>query len=257
MKAIILAAGYATRLYPLTKNQPKALLPIGNKPIIDYIVEEIETIKEVDKIIVISNDRFYNHFVDWSSNRDFKVPVKIINDHTTSDDDKLGAIGDINLVLNEEKIEDDVLIVAGDNYFTFKLKDFYDYYKAVDKDCILVKELNDKKTLQSFAVVVLDEKSKVIDMEEKPQEPKSNIGAYASYIYKKETLPLIKTYLEDGNNPDAPGHFPAWLYSRQDIYAYAFEGECYDIGTPKSYEEVQQSVVKQEVAASKIENPFS
>lgn len=132
MKAIILAAGYATQLYPLTKNQPKALLPIGNKPIIDYIVEEIETIKEVDQSIVISNDRFYNHFVDQASNREFKVPVKVINDNTTSDDDKLGAIGDINLVLNEEKIDDDVLIVAGDNYFTFKLKDFNDYYKSVD-----------------------------------------------------------------------------------------------------------------------------
>lgn len=239
MKAIILAAGYATRLYPLTKNQPKALLPLGKKPIIEYIIEQIEMISEVNEIIIISNHKFYQNFVEWNKESNFRIPIAVLDDHTTDDDDKLGAIGDIQYVIDEKKIEEDILIVAGDNYFTFDIKEFYAFYKKTNSDCILAEEIDDIKTLQRFAVAVLEENGRVIDLEEKPQEPKSNTGVYASYFYKKETLPRIKEYLDGGNNPDAPGYFPAWLYKKQPVFAYRFDGECIDIGTVESYEQAQ------------------
>ncbi len=240
MKAIILAAGYATRLYPLTLNQPKALLPIAGKPIIDYIVDEIETISVIDELIVISNEKFFPHFTDWKNTRQTRLTITVLNDRTTDDSNKLGAVGDIQFAIDELSIDDEILVMAGDNIFTFALRDFYDEYKSKDCDMILVKEINEVEELRRMANVTLDSCGKVTDMEEKPQNPKSNIAAFASYIYKKDTVKMIKQYLDEGNNPDAPGFFPSWLYKQKDVYAYKFEGECYDIGTPKSYKEVDE-----------------
>ena len=130
--------------------------------------------------------------------------------------------------------------MAGDNIFTFRLKDYYDAFRKNGTDMILVKEINDVEELKRMANVIADETGKVIAMEEKPAEPKSNLAAFAAYIYKKDTVPLIKQYLEEGNNPDAPGFFPSWLYKQKTVMTYAFDGDCYDIGTPKSYEEVNK-----------------
>ncbi len=240
MKAIILAAGYATRLYPLTIDKPKALLPINEKPILDYIVEQIETIEAIDSLVVVSNHKFYGHFTDWKNETNSRLDIVVLNDNTTDDTNKLGAVGDISYAIDTLKIDDDVLIMAGDNIFTFELKDYYNYYLEKDSDMILTKEINSISDLRRMANVLLDENGKVLDLVEKPENPQSNIAAYASYIYKRETLPLIKEYLEQGNNPDAPGFFPAWLHKVKDVYAYTFEGECYDIGTPESYKEVNE-----------------
>ena len=240
MKAIILAAGYATRLYPLTLNMPKALLEVGNQTVLDYIVDEIETIGEINEIFIVSNHRFANHFYDWRKRRIFNTRVKIIDDGTISDENKLGAIGDINLVIKKENINEDILVIAGDNLFTFKLMDFYQFYLNKKTDCILVQEKEELEELKSMGVVRVNEDNKVLQFQEKSNQPISNIAVYASYIYLKDTLPLITQYLVENNNPDAPGYFPAWLYNKKDIYAYRFNGECYDIGTHKSYDEVKR-----------------
>ena len=240
MKAIVLSAGYATRLYPLTKDTPKGLLPIGEKSILDFIVDEIETIKEIDEIFIISNHKFYINFYDWSKTRETHLKITVLDDNTTDDTNKLGAIGDIWFTIENGNISDDLLIVAGDNFMTFKMNDYIDFYKKVDADTILVKEMNELKELQRMGNAILDENDKVIEMEEKPQVPKSNCAVFASYIYKKETLPLIKQYLDEGNNPDAPGFFPSWLHKIKPVYAYKFIGECYDIGTHESYADVCQ-----------------
>ncbi|MBQ7040231.1 MAG: nucleotidyltransferase family protein, partial [Clostridia bacterium] len=158
--------------------------------------------------------------------------------NTTDDTNKLGAVGDISYVIDTLKIDDEILVMAGDNIFTFKLKDYYDYYKKVDSDCILVKELERDEDLIRMANVKCDSYGRVNFMVEKPNPPVSNLAAFASYIYKKETVPMIKKYLDEGNNPDAPGFFPSWLYQKKPVYAYKFEGECYDIGTHDSYKEV-------------------
>lgn len=238
MKAIILAAGYATRLYPLTLNQPKALLPIAHKPILDYIVEELITIPVMREVIVISNHRFANHFYTWADSIRYPVPIRIVDDGTTSDENKLGAIGDIQLVLSQTPMEEDLLVIAGDTFFTFHLLDFYRYYEAIQRDCFLVKTIRDVQQLRRMGVVQLNTMQKVIGFEEKPQEPKSDKASYAAYFYLQDTLPLFQLYLNQGKNPDAPGNFPAWLHTFKDVYAYTFQGDCYDIGTPESYKEV-------------------
>lgn len=238
MIALILAAGYATRLYPLTLNMPKALLPIDNKPIIDYIVEQIETIDEVKEIVVISNHRFAPNFFEWAENGLFKKNLSVIDDGTTSEETRRGAIGDILFAIEEKKIDDEILVVAGDNFFTYSLKDYYDFYREKDRDCVCVKKFDNRELLKQFGVAVLDENGRVLEIEEKPAKPKSDTAVYATYMYKKDTVPLFRTYIEEGNKPDAPGYFLEWLYKRKDVYAYAFDGECYDIGTPESYRSV-------------------
>ena len=243
MKAIILAAGYATRLYPLTLNKPKALLPINNIPIADYIVNQINNLAEVDRIFVVTNNKFANNFYDWheSIKSKSKIPIKIINDGTDQDGNKKGAIGDINFVIEQENISDDVIIIAGDNFFTFDLRKYYDFAIERQEDCACAKEFNNKPEdfFNRFAIALVDKNNKLIDLEEKPKEPKSNLVVYANYIYKKHTLPLIKEYLDEGNIPDAPGFFLQWLYKKHDVYIYKINGDCYDIGTPDAYNQIQ------------------
>ena len=238
MKAIVLAAGYATRLYPLTLNTPKALLTVGKETILDFVINEITTIPEIDEIYIVTNDKFYNHFCEWNKLAEKSVKITVLNDNTTDDATKLGAIGDIQFVIDEMNIADDILVMASDNIFTFKLVDFYNAFKNKSSDMILVSEIENREDLKRMANVVLDDNCKVLDMVEKPAEPISNIAAFASYLYTKDTVPMFKTYLDSGNNPDAPGFFPSWLYKQKDVYAYCFSGECYDIGTPQAYEEV-------------------
>lgn len=238
MKAIILAAGYATRLYPLTINKPKALLTIGKQTILDFVVNEIKTISEIDEILIVTNDRFYDQFCEWNNQAKSDVKITVINDNTTDDTNKLGAIGDVQFVIENACVNDDILIMASDNIFTFDLIDFYNEFKTKNKDMILVSKIENHEDLKRMANVVMDENSRVIKMVEKPQVPISDTAAFASYFYTKDTVPMIKQYIDEGNNPDAPGFFPSWLCERKDVYAYSFVGECYDIGTPQAYKEI-------------------
>jgi glucose-1-phosphate thymidylyltransferase len=240
MKAIILAAGYATRLYPLTLNTPKALLPIAGKPILNYITDEILTIDEIDEIIIISNHRFYKNFVNWKNTFDTTVEITILDDNTTDDFNKLGAIGDISFAIDTLGINDDLLIMAGDSIFSFPLLEFYNEFKYRDKDLLLTQHIESEEDLKRMANVILDNDGKVKDMVEKPSVPVSNLVSYAAYIYKKDTVPMFKEYLASGNNPDAPGFFPSWLHKIKPIYTYTFDGTFFDIGTPESYEEANR-----------------
>jgi len=254
MKAIILAAGYATRLYPLTINTPKPLLEINGKPILDYICDEIESISDIDQIYVVTNHKFFDKFNTWRYNKNTSERIKVIDDGTMSDETKLGAIGDIKFVIDKEKIDDDLLVIVGDSIFTYRLIDFYDFFKKTNKDCICVHELDDVNELRRFAVAVLDADNKVLDLEEKPQNPKSNLAVYGTYIYRKDTLPLFNDYLASGNKPDAPGYFPEWLHKRKDVYAYRFIGECYDIGTPESYREIKRKYENDGTVKEKVKH---
>lgn len=240
MKAIILVAGYATRLYPLTKTTPKPLLHVGGKPIIDYIVDEINTLDAVDSIFVVSNHKFASHFEEWAKNKNNSKPITVIDDGTDSDETKKGAIGDIQYTIEQGNIDDDVVIIAGDNLFTYKLKEYYDFYNEKKADCVCVKQFDDMEMIKQLGVVLLDENNKVLDLEEKPSKPKSNKAAFATYMYTKETVKLFKEYLAAGNSPDAPGYFLQWLHKKKDVYAYVMNGECYDIGTFKALEEVRR-----------------
>lgn len=241
IKCILLCAGYATRLFPLTENFPKALLDIEEgKPLLNYIVDEINKIEEIDQIYIISNDRYYNHFKVWSDSLNNIKNIKVINDHTTSNDDRLGAIGDIAYVLNYEHIDDDLLIIAGDNLFDYSLSGVIDYYKEKDGAVVCTKKINNYELLKHLAVASIDNNNRITELVEKPNEPKTDIAVYATYVYPKSVIGLIKEYLETGNNPDAPGHLVQYLYKIMPVYAYCFDGNCYDVGTYESLEEVRK-----------------
>lgn len=231
MKCILLCAGYATRLFPLTKNFPKALLTIGDKPLLDYILDEVEKIDEVNEIIVITNDRYYEHFNSWAKEKNCSKPIDVLNDKTTSNDDRLGAVGDIMYVIDKKKINEDLLIIAGDNLFTYDLKDVVNFYHEKKSSIVVAKKLDDINLLKRLAVALADEDNKIIDLVEKPEKPKSDLAVYATYIYPKEILHYFNEYKLEGNNMDAPGNFPQYLYKKENIYAYEFKGECYDVGT--------------------------
>ncbi|GAA0359010.1 hypothetical protein GCM10008932_09600 [Alkalibacterium iburiense] len=239
MKAIVLAAGYATRLYPLTKNQPKPLLEVAGKTILDHIVEKLDKVESIDEVIIVTNEKFTTHFQDWANGASYTKKLTVLNDGTTTNDNRLGAIGDIQFVSETLQLDDDVMILAGDNLFDFELTDFAQYFEEKETDCITSYHEENEAQLKRAAVVELDENQEVLSFVEKPDNPQSNYCVPAFYLYKKETLPLIKDYLEAGNNPDAPGHFVPYLIQHKPVHAYLFEGKRYDIGTLESYEQAK------------------
>ncbi|MHA0858301.1 nucleotidyltransferase family protein [Paenibacillus sp. CMAA1364] len=245
MIALILAAGYATRLYPLTLDKPKSLLPIGKQSILDYMIDELEQLEEITQIYIVSNDKFYQAFVDWRESRVTDARIRIINDGTTTVENKLGAVGDIHYVIEKEHIEEDLMVLAGDNIFTFDLRDYIQFFYKEDRDSVLVQQLDKLQDLQRVGVVELDHEQNVLSFEEKPVHPKTNMGVFAIYIYRKDTLPLFDQYLNEGHNPDAPSYFPEWLHSRKEIKAYRADGKSYDIGTHQAYHEVQELFAKE------------
>ena len=242
MKVIILAAGYATRLYPLTLNQPKPLLPVAGKPMVEHVLDNLAPISGIDRVYVVTNDKFASHFEKWSAHyraTKSKLEFTVCNDLSTDDTNKLGAVGDIQFCIDQCGIDDDVVIIAGYNLFTYKLADAHAYFRRTGTDTLLGKRIDDLEELRRMGVVVLDPEGRVLDMVEKPQDPPSDVAIFATYFYKRSTLPLIREYLDAGNKPDAPGYFTSWLFRRREVRTYVFDGECYDIGTPKAYEQVQ------------------
>lgn len=240
MKAIILAAGYATRLYPLTIDRPKALLPLGERPMLDYLMRQIAQVPDITEVHIVSNHRFASQFEAWlklaeEQARYLGLKIVIWDDQTTSDENKLGAIGDIQFVIERAALDDDLLVAASDNFFTFPLTDFVDDFRRSGRDTLLMARLGDVSVLRGFAVATLGEGNRVLGLVEKPENPPSDIGVYALYLYRRDTLPLIKRYLDEGHSSDAPGRLPEWLHTFRDIRGYLFQGECIDIGTPDMY----------------------
>jgi len=239
MKAIILAAGYATRLYPLTLNQPKPLLPIAGKPMIEYILTKIEDLSEIEEIFIVTNDKFYLNFVDWLDTFNTNKKIKIINDKTTSNEDRLGAVGDIHFVIKEENIDDDLLIIAGDNLFGFPLGNFVKFFNEKDKSGVALFDIKDKDKIRNrFGVGVL-EGTKIIEFQEKPQEPKSTFAATACYYFTKSDLQHIESLIEQGKG-DAPGDMIKWLVQKSEAHGYVFDEHWFDVGSFDSLKEAEE-----------------
>lgn len=237
MIAILLAAGYATRLYPLTINTPKSLLPLGKQLIIDYIIDDIDKLKDISKIYIVTNSRFADQFSSWAtdSDRNGKAPIKVIDDGTTDNDNRRGAIGDIVFTLKSEGIDDDIAVFAGDNIFTYSLEGMYDFFREKNAPTLIAINVPDIEQRRKLAIAEIAEDGRILHMEEKPAEPRTEWGIYAAYFYGHDILPLFDRYIEEGNSPDAPGNFPSWLYRQMPVYAYRGRGECIDIGTPDNY----------------------
>ena len=229
MKAIILAAGYATRLRPLTDSIAKQLLGIGGRPMLDWVCDKVEEL--TTDIHIVTNARFAGAFERWASGRS---GVTVHDDGTVSNDDRLGAIGDIAFVLDRTGADDDLLVIAGDNLFDFSLVDLGDFWTAKGTaSALAVYDCGDLELATHYGVVEVGEDDRVVGFEEKPSEPRSTLVATACYIYHREHVPLVERYLTEGNPPDQPGRLVVWLHEREPVYGYRFIGPWYDIGNPE------------------------
>jgi len=227
MKALILAAGYATRLRPLTDSIPKQLLPVGKRPMVDWILDRIaET--SADEVHLVTNARFADDFARWAQG----TGVRVHNDGTTTNEDRLGAIGDIRFVQERVDLDSDLLVIAGDNLFEYSLRDYVDFWrsKGDNASVLAVHDVGGRELAKQYGIVDVDEDDRVIGFVEKPEDPPTTLCATATYLYKREHAGLVPTYLQEGNPPDAPGNFVAWLHTREPVYAYRIPGEWYDIG---------------------------
>jgi len=235
MNAIILAAGYATRLYPLTENTPKPLLNVAGRPIIEHIIRKLEQIDSINNIHIITNDRFEQHFKKWLINFDSSKAIEIINDGTKSNEDRLGALGDIYYAINSKKLDSDILAIAGDNLFELSLIDVVNFFKKKNSNVIVLHDVKELELARHYGIVEVKENI-VVNFEEKPNSPKSTLASTGIYLFPKKTIPLIQKYIAQGNNPDKTGSFIEWLHKRDTVYSYITDKRWYDIGSEDQLE---------------------
>ena len=227
MRALILAAGYATRLRPLTDTWAKELLPIGGRPIVDRILDNLAEVDEVDEVHLVTNARKAPWFHEWAAGRD----VTIHDDGTTSNDDRLGAIGDMLFVVDRIGDDDDLLVIAGDNLFDFQLRDLVAYWRTKGvASAVAVRDVGSLELARQYGIVDLDDEGRIRSFVEKPPEAASTLAATATYLYHREHVGLIKTYVESEANADQPGRLVAWLHRREPVYGWVFTERWYDIG---------------------------
>lgn len=238
MKCMILAAGYATRLYPLTENFPKPLLPVGDSTILDRLMADIVTTTDIHDYIVITNHKFARQFQTWAECR--QQHITIVDDGTSSNETRLGAVRDIQFAVESLGIDDDLLVMAGDNVLDFSLSGFIDFARGKRTSCVMCHEENDLKRQQKTAIITVDADCRITSYEEKPQDPKGNLAVPPFYIYRSSDVRRIPEALAAGCGYDAPGSFAAWLSAQTQMYAYTMPGNRYDVGGLASYESVQR-----------------
>ena len=238
MKCMILAAGYATRLYPLTENFPKPLLKVQDKTILDWMIDDIDTLGVIDEYVVISNHKFAHHFDEWAKGKSQKITV--VDDGTDSNETRLGAVKDIQFAIDKLGIDDEMLVIAGDNLLDFSLTKFISYAMDKKASCIMRYYEADEKKLLKCGVVTIDENDKILNMTEKSPNPATHWCCPPFYFYTKEDAKLVKKGIESGCGVDAPGSYAAWLSQQVPVYAMEMPGSRYDIGNLESYERVQK-----------------
>src|SRR5438094_5808546 len=247
MNALILAAGYATRLYPLTLNKAKPLLVVGGKPIIEWVVDNLEGVPDLETIYVVTNDKFAADFQVWSERYQDRHPqfkFKIVNDGSKSDEDKLGAIGDINFVVTEENLaQSNLLIVAGDNLLTESLVKFVECARGTDAT-VAVYDVGDAEAIKKYGNITVDADGIITRFEEKPEKPQGTLAAVAVYYYSPAVLSLLTTYLAAGNNPDQPGRFVQWLYTRKPTKTFQIKVKWLDIRRKETIDKADAILAK-------------
>jgi glucose-1-phosphate thymidylyltransferase len=236
MKSIILAAGFATRLYPLTEDKSKSLLEINGKPIINYIIDKIREVSS-EEIIVITNGKFYQDFLNWKEKSNYQNII-ILNDGVLNLEKKLGAIGDLLFVINQRGIDEDLFVVSGDNLFQYSLKEPREIFEKEKKDLSIFYDLKDLEEAKRMGVVQVKD-NLIIDFQEKPKNPKSTLCSTSTYFFRRETIPLMKRFLEEPGSKDQPGLFLEYLYKRVPVYAYITKEKWIDIGTFESFKKAQ------------------
>ncbi len=247
MNALILAAGYATRLYPLTEKKAKPLLEVAGKPMIEWVLDNLAPIPDLKTIYIVTNEKFADDFQAWADRYGKSQPnltFKIVNDGSTSDADKLGAIGDIRFVITKEELSgEDLIVVGGDNLFSEPLAEFAEKAKGSAATLALY-DVGDLEAMKKYSAIKVDAKGVITHFEEKPEKPESTLTGIALYYFSAETLELFTTYIAAGNNPDQPGRFIQWLYSRKPVQTYQIKGTWYDIGSKETLEEANEIFAK-------------
>ena len=243
MKAVILAAGYATRLYPLTLNKPKCLLTIGDQTILDLLCDKLGTVKDLDEVVVVTNAKFFDQLNGWKAKRKTSLPVRVLNDGTTSNENRLGAIGDLNFALRHCGPDSDVLMMASDNLFDQDLAGFANFSNLNRSSiCVALYDIKDKNlAAKKFGVLEMNTASEITGFEEKPERPKSSLIGMGVYYFPKDSLKLVGEYLNRADAEDAPGHYVRWLMDRVKILGFLFSGLWYDIGNLEALEEANQA----------------
>ena len=233
MDAVVLAGGYATRLWPVTRHRAKMFLPVGDGTVIDSVFADLEADERVENVYVSTNERFAPEFEEYLAASDFEKPELSVED-TTGEDEKFGVVGALGQLIDREGVSDDLLVVAGDNLISFDVADFADFFAEAGTPCIAAYDVGSRERAKSYGLVELDGE-RVVDFQEKPDDPKSTLVSIACYAFPAETLSLFSTYLEAGENPDEPGWFIEWLQAREPVHAFTFDGAWFDIGTKESY----------------------
>jgi glucose-1-phosphate thymidylyltransferase len=247
MNVLILAAGYATRLYPLTRDKAKPLLEVAGKPMIEWVLDNLAPVPDIDVVYVVTNNKFAKDFEAWAEEyrqRGSRLTLQIVNDGSIDDSDKLGAIGDINLVLTREQLAtQDLIIVAGDNLFSEPLTDFVKHAKGSEAT-LGTYDVGDLDAIKKYNNITVDQNGEITEFEEKPAKPKSTLTGIALYYFSREIVPLFTTYIAAGNNPDQPGRFIQWLYRRKRVKTFQITGTWFDIGSKETLEEANQIFAK-------------
>ncbi len=246
MKVLILAAGYGTRLYPLTLDRPKPLLEVGGKPIVNYLIDKVRWYSGVNEVVVVTNNKFYPHFSRWAkANKSFPVPVSVVNDGTKTNEDRLGSMGDIDFVIKKKNIREDLLVMGGDNLFDLGLNNyFFHAQKNSPRTTIGLYDILDIGEAKKFGVVELDAQKKVVSFMEKPDQPRSTLIGMCLYYLPAESLKRVREYLHASKSADTSGDYIRWLFTQETVFGFKFEGKWYDIGSIEAYHAAQSEFRK-------------
>ena len=236
MKAVILAGGYARRMWPLTKNRPKHLLPIAGRPMLDYVMDSLESIPDLEEIFLSTNMRFQGQFKKYLDGVNTKKKLRLFIEDTRSEEEKLGSVGALGYLIRESGLDDNLLVIGGDNIFGFEMTDFIEYFYSKKANTIALYDLGNREKARLYGVVHIDDDNRIIDFHEKPADPQSTLVSTACYAFTRKGVRSILRYLEEGNDPDKMGHFIEWLCKRDVVYGYIFTGVWFDIGSFESYE---------------------